>query len=147
MSRRAHRHHIQLSKSYKQPTRLQQIAAVANLPGKPCELEVRASGNQGSFLIDAGLRSDMLNAPPPVRPKVVEPQAVLSRIDFIDQALLQDRPLCRVHDTFKDRILHPLAIVLAGLGHTVKATGPAGVFRCNVVTHQYKHPDTLPTSR
>ena len=48
-----------------------------------------------------------------VLPEVIDPQAILCLINDSEQLLNEDDLLSRVYQTLKDRVLHPLTIVLA----------------------------------
>src|SRR3990172_10091157 len=129
----------------------QSVIFSAKTPEKSCPQGVRAgfSNNQQPFLIHTLLCANMLNTALPVRPQKVEAQTVLLGLDFINQLLPQSRPLRRIDNTLKNGVLHPLAVVLARLGHPVQTARAARINCRNIVADEHKHNEisSLPDKR
>jgi hypothetical protein len=99
------------------------VSGCADLPGNPCSLAVRAKGNgrspaeasenEWTLGIVGDLGTHVLDPPLPFVPEKVEAQTVFRGIGFCSKTSSQHHPLGCIHKTFKDRILHPLAMILA----------------------------------
>ena len=82
-----------------------------------CRSPPSGSEDQGAAEISAGLTTNMLHPPTPVRAEMIETQAVFRRIDNVNQPCAKYGPKRRVEIAFKDGILHPLTIVETGSGN------------------------------
>jgi hypothetical protein len=91
-----------------------------------CEQQVRAwnLNDQGPLGIMGLFGTDMLYPLAPVRTQEIEAQAVLGRINLINQFLSQARPLGRIYGALENGKLHPLPEIFAGLGHPSQPTLP-----------------------
>jgi hypothetical protein len=87
----------------------------------------RHSNDQWSFLVNRLLGPNMFNPPPPVGAKKIEAEAVYFLINFVDEPILQDSPLSRVHNAFENGKLNSLPIVFTRLRHSIQTPGALGV--------------------
>jgi len=97
------------------------------------------SDNQRSFLINCLLCADMLHTSAPVRTKKIKTQTIFVRIYCVNQSFPQSSPLRRINNTFKNRILNPLPIILTGLSDMTQTLRPSFILHRNIVTDQNKH--------
>jgi hypothetical protein len=81
----------------------------------------------------------MFNPAPPIRTKIIEAQAVYFLIDFINEPILQDCPLSRVNNAFKNGILNPLSVVLTCLRDAIQTTRTFRICCGDIVTDYYEH--------
>ena len=58
--------------------------------------------NQGAVWVISGFCAHMLDFVPPGSPQIVEAQAILLLIHFIEQTMLEPRPLCGVDHAFEN---------------------------------------------
>jgi hypothetical protein len=78
--------------------------------------------NEGAFRIIAGLRASMLHASLPVCPQEVEAKAVGRRVNEREELGAKLDPQGWFKQTFKNRELHPLTMILTQFGDMPKAT-------------------------
>ena len=76
--------------------------------------------------------------------QIVEPQAVLFRIHDLAKLMLQTAALCRIQQTLKHGILHPLAIIDTLLGDLPKTLAACRVFCVDIIGDKYQHTPSLP---
>lgn len=97
------------------------------------------SNDQRSFLIDGFLGADMFDPTLPIGAEIIEAQTVHLGFDLVYQTLFKRYPLSRFDDAFKYRKLHPLAVVLAGLGHTPEPRLASHIGDRNIIGNEYEH--------
>jgi len=97
------------------------------------------SNNQRPLLINPFFGPDMLHPVLPVRAEKIKAQAVCSGINLVNQHLPENRPLRRINDAFKNGELHPLAEILAGLGHAPQPALARFIHSRHIVAYQNKH--------
>jgi len=71
----------------------------------------------------------------PILAQEIETKAIPFLVKGLQQALAQPGPLSRVHDTFENRILHPLPEVLANLGNPAKAARTTLILETHIIAH------------
>jgi len=70
----------------------------------------------------------------PVLAEIVKPQAIFLRVNRIDQPAFQLHPLSWIDQALENRVLYPLAAILAELGHVPKPALTIGRFRVHIVS-------------
>src|SRR5436305_3490387 len=79
--------------------------------------------------------------------EIVEPQAVFLIVTGGQQPQAELGPLGRIDDALEDRVLHPLPVVQADLGHPTQAAPPRRRRRGDVVADENHHPEASPRLR
>lgn len=97
------------------------------------------SDHQGVFGKIGLLTAEMFNFILILFPQVVKPQTVPLRIHDFAELMLQAAALCRIQQTFKHRILHPLAIIHALLCDLPQSFSTSGILRVYIIGDQYQH--------
>jgi hypothetical protein len=82
----------------------------------------------------------MLNAALAIRAQPIEPKRIRVDIDLSQQAGTQRSPLRWVNLTLKNRILNPLAKILASVGHTTQPAAPGKIFSAHIICDKHEHP-------
>ena len=71
--------------------------------------------------VEAAFGSVVVDAGTPIPTEMVDADAVFLKIDDVEQALSQLNELGGLEGTFEDGVLHPLAVVEAGLRNAAEA--------------------------
>ena len=96
--------------------------ASANLPCERWSFGVRGQLNdQSPFLVIVLFGANRFDAPFPIGAEKIKPEAVFLWIDFRYKLAAQQSPLRRIDHAFKNRILYPLAVILACLGNPAQS--------------------------
>jgi len=102
------------------------------------------SHNQRPFLVNTRLGPDMLHPMLPVGAQKIKTKTVCFLVNFVNELLPQGCSLGGINNTFKNRKLYPLTIILACFRHPSKPSLPAFVHCRNVIAYQYKHSELSP---
>jgi len=94
---------------------------------------------QWTFLIKRLLCADTFHFVSPVRTKEIETEAILFRINFLNQSLTKNGPLGGIDNTFKYGVLHSLTIIFACFGNTPQSSAATELTCFDIITHQNKH--------
>ena len=125
------------------------VSSSADVPVNPCSLEVRVRNglsllaerleNEWPFRIVSNFCADVLDPPLPFRSEKVETETVLRGIGFRHKTRPKDHPLGCIHDAFKNRILHPLAVIFAQSGHSAQSATTGFIASAHIVTDKDHH--------
>ena len=72
-------------------------------------------------------------------PQIVKTQTVLVTVDDLFQLMLNHTALSSIKNAFENRILNPLTIIDAFLGHFAQPIPTLRVFRVDIIRDQYQH--------
>jgi len=85
----------------------------------------------------------MLDSPLSFVSKKVEAQTVLRGISFCNRTGSKDYPLCCIHKTLEDRILHSLAMIFAQPGYSTQLAAASLIVSAHIVTDKDHHESYL----
>ena len=95
--------------------------------------DTEASKDQWLIQVKGWFHTNVLNSVFPLIAELVEPEAVLFRLDQIDKLLLQMNVLFIVYGAFEDRILHSLPKVQTPLCNVSEPSLSSFVASSNIV--------------
>jgi len=73
----------------------------------------------------------------------IDAKAIFRRVDDLQQRLSEENPVLRWDQTFKDRLLDALAVILASLGDSAQASTSSGAGCEDVIGNQVEHRGSL----
>lgn len=100
------------------------------------------SNDQWTLRVVRRLGTDVFHPPLPVAPEEVVSKTVQIGLDLLFQFRFQGNPLGRIHKTLEDRVLDPLAMVLADLGNATKSASAFRGLHVHVVGDKHHHSST-----
>ena len=95
--------------------------------------------DQRSVQIQRFFESVMLRLVSGVFIQMIEPERILLRIDFFQQAISEYRPLGFSELAFKNRHLYPDAVILTGSRHAAQSLLPRSISGGDVICNQDEH--------
>jgi hypothetical protein len=99
----------------------------------------QVSDEQRAFRIDGRLGSVVLDSALPFVAEKVEPQAVVIEVSELEQVSSEANPLVVLEEALEDGVLHPLAVVKAGIGHTAEPALAVGRDGGDIVADEDHH--------
>ena len=134
------------AENFGKPHDLNRLNEVRTFRGSRARLRfalATTSNDQRAAEINGRLGADMLDPPAPIRPeKVITKAVVLGRNQAFEPGS-QACPLCWIDLNLEYRVLHPLAVVAAGLGDPPQPRGPARFGGTDIVGHENHHGDPI----
>jgi hypothetical protein len=100
--------------------------------------------NERAFRVVGGLGSTVLHTPLPVCAQKVEAEAICCGVDDRKKLGAKLDPQGRLEETFKNRKLHPLTMILTQFGDLPEAALPSVGLRSHVIRHEHHHAVSSP---